>query len=259
MAMLMNFLILTISSLSHLREKKCFRNLVLLTMQSPLLMFLLFKLFAASTHEEILRQQTSVVYPLDPEWQSKPFLYFDSECWNSVHEENTFCFRLRFRHIDFFNIMYAFGFLDTMYTFSAFGFDSAGLGIPRYAFAELDRRHRCQNSEYIIYIYTPQHRPPSHRSIAPHTLPHLLAVAPHSRLAVAPRSRLAVAPRSRLAIVTRLSRRRAAPACCCVASVSPAVTPHAASPFLPLPRPCTLTLPVPVPPHLTPYQHCNYS
>ena len=48
--------------------EEIFCNLVLLTMQSPLLMFLLSTLFAASTHEEILRQQTSVVYPLDPEW-----------------------------------------------------------------------------------------------------------------------------------------------------------------------------------------------
>ena len=117
LVLLLNVLSPTIASLAQFRKKKYFRRLLYMSMQRSLRMLLLSAIYAAACHNEIIRRRSTNIYPLDPDWRSKPPLRFFSPCWQCQEADTTFDFRFRFRRDDFHHFMNAMGFCDAPNSF----------------------------------------------------------------------------------------------------------------------------------------------
>ena len=95
-----------------------FQNRQFLTRKNlfvALLMIQLSDLFLFDSYSSILslelgRMRNGVLYPMDPLAQP---VRFQSKCWESAAGQDTFLFRHRFRHADFYDVLRAFNLVDT--------------------------------------------------------------------------------------------------------------------------------------------------
>ena len=94
LVLLLNVFSPSLSSLQRFCHKKYFRKLVYICMQRSLKMLMLSLLFAAACDNEIMRKRSTIIYPLDPDWRSKPPLLFTSPAWDTEEGERTFWFWL---------------------------------------------------------------------------------------------------------------------------------------------------------------------
>ena len=76
----------------------------------PLSNLFLFDSYSSILSLELGRMRNGGLYPMDPLVQP---IRFHSKCWESAAWQDTFLFRHRFRHADFYDILRAFNLVDT--------------------------------------------------------------------------------------------------------------------------------------------------
>ena len=89
-----------------LTRKKLF---VLLLMQLQVSDLFVFKSYSSILFLELGRMRNGVLYPMGPYAQP---VQFQSKCWESADGQDTFWFRHRFRHADFYDVLRAFNLVD---------------------------------------------------------------------------------------------------------------------------------------------------
>ena len=89
-----------------LTRKKLFVGLLMLQLSD----LFLFESYSSILSLELGRMRNGVLYPMDPLAQP---IRFQSKRWESAAGQDTFLFRHRFRHADFYDVMRAFNLVDT--------------------------------------------------------------------------------------------------------------------------------------------------
>ncbi len=89
-----------------LTQKKHF---VLLLMQLQVSDLFVFNSYSIILLLDLRKMRNGVLFPMDPYVQP---LQFQSKCWESADEQDTFWFQHRFRHADFYDVLRAFNLVD---------------------------------------------------------------------------------------------------------------------------------------------------